>query len=101
MATIKNSNLINIINITKANIKECDIKANGDIIKIVCNKWNELKNVTKVLNEIDFIRSRVTIIKYLKRGAELGLCNYNPNEELVKSMKRNSYTLNKDKYKTS
>ena len=99
--SIKNSNLINIINITKANIKECDIKANGDLIKIVCDKWNELKNVTKVLNEIDFIRSRTTIIKYLKRGTELGICNYNPNEELVKSIRKNSYTLNRNKYKTS
>ena len=67
----------------------------------MCDKWNELKNVTKVLNEIDFIRSRTTIIKYLKRGTELGICNYNPNEELVKSIRKNSYTLNRNKYKTS
>lgn len=99
--SIINSKLNSIIDISKIDIKNCDVKANGDIIKIVCDKWNELENVTKVLNEFDFIRSRVTIIKYLKRGTKLGLCNYNPDEELKKSIRKNSYTLNKDKYKTS
>lgn len=97
--SIINSELNNIIDITKINIKDCDIKANGNIIKIVCDKWNELQNVTKILNEIDFVRSRTTIIKYLKKGTELGLCNYNPKEELKKSILKNSYTINKTQNK--
>lgn len=82
-------------------INECDKKANGNIIKIVCDKWNEYQNVSKVLNNIDFVKSRVTIIKYLKKGTELGLCNYNPKLELIKSIKANSYYSNKEKYNLS
>ena len=95
---IQNSKLNNIINWSLINVKECDKKANGNIIKIVCDKWNQYQNVSKVLNDIDFIKSRTTIIKYLKKGTELGMCNYNPKSELIKSIKANSYYSNKEKY---
>lgn len=98
--SLKKSYLSKIIDIDNTDIKYCEQMANGNIIKTVCDKWNELENVTKVLNSIDFIKSRTTIIKYLKRGNDLGLCDYNPKEELVKSIKSNSYYLNK-KYKLS
>mgnify|MGYP000055776840 FL=1 len=95
---IQYSKLKEIINWSLIDINECDKKANGNIIKIVCDKWNEYQNVSKVLNNIDFIKSRTTIIKYLKKGTELGMCNYNPKSELIKSIKANSYYSNKEKY---
>ena len=62
----------------------------------VCKYWNNRKNneSTKDLSEV-FSLNRSTVIEYLKKGAELNICNYNPKEELRKS----SANPNRNRYK--
>lgn len=60
-----------------------------NIVKEVCEYWNnkqdwETTNTIAKSNPWG-IKSKETIIKYLKKGVKLGWANYNPKEEMKKS----------------
>lgn len=61
----------------KINFDECDYFAiNNSIFRDVCNLWNSNNTITTtdISNELNL--DICTVIKYLKRGNEHGICNY-------------------------
>ena len=66
------------------------------LVKEVCNYWylhNEINNEglrTSDLSKI-FKVNAGTVMNYLKKGTELGWCNYNAREELLKILKNKKY----------
>lgn len=68
---------------------ECQKYALGTKVREVCDLWNSgIKNVTEIYA---FVKSsKTTIATYLTRGAKLGWCDYNGQEELTKRTIRNN-----------
>lgn len=66
---------------------ECDKYAMSNIIFDVCRDY-ELGKTINDLTQI-YSRCRNTIRNYLKRGAEYGWCNYDPQLAIEKSKKKN------------
>jgi hypothetical protein len=64
----------------------CHEYACNSLVKTACELWNKGINSTVKIGSILSI-GFATVIKYLKQGAELGWCNYNPKEV----MKENGY----------
>ena len=64
------------INITKIDFTQCAIDANKNLMKEVCDFYNKNPDMTPPKIAPYFNVDRVTILDYLKRGKELGLCNY-------------------------
>ena len=78
---IINSDLKNILELDKIDWQKCNEFATKSIIKSVCDiKKENPKMFTKDIAKY-FGLNRYTIIAYLKRGNELGWCNYKPEEE--------------------
>jgi len=88
LAYIKNniihSKLNELFDLSLVNWGKCNEYALNSLVKISCNYWNDgiknTKNIAKIMK-----LSRNTIIKYLKQGAKLGWCDYDPEEEIRKS----------------
>lgn len=89
--SIMESELPSLLNFNEADIdwNKCLLfSTNQTIVKEVCDLFNKGKSTGDIKKIINYI-SKGTIIKYLKQGTKLGWCNYNPNEEKVKSAKDN------------
>ena len=93
--SILNSELNKLFNLSTIDWQQCAEFANKNIVKEVCNYWNNKKEdeTTTNLSEL-FKVNKNTIINYLKRGNKLGWCDYDSKEETVrassKSGKNNS-----------
>ena len=88
--SILNSELINFGDFSKVSWLKCEEFALCNLVKSVCDYWNDKKDweTTTDLGKI-FKMSRDAIVIYLKKGTELGWCNYNGKEELEKGRRRN------------
>ena len=83
------SDIVNIINLNNVDWEECERFALSNRVIEICEYWNNKKeNETTSDLELIFKINRHTIIEYLKKGTELGWCNYNGKEEQEKSRKR-------------
>lgn len=84
---IINSNLCNILNIDigSINFNKCAIDANRNIMREVCNFYNQHKDMTPPMIAPYFNINRVTVLDYLKRGAELGLCDYDVEKAKIEA----------------
>lgn len=98
---IINSNLCNILNISIEDIdlNKCAIDANKNLMKEVCDFYNQHNDMTPPMIASYFNISRVTIVEYLKRGAELGLCDYNVERAKIESWLKASKVSAKKKSK--
>lgn len=87
---ILHSRLDEIFNLSNINWLECEIHACKNIIKEVCDYWEQEKeNVSiEALSKV-FKLCKTTIAKYLKKGTKLGWCKYDPKEEISKNGFRN------------
>ena len=87
--SILNSELNKIFDLSKIDWLKCEEFALCNLVKNVCDYWNDKKDweTTADLEKI-FKMGRSAIIRYLKKGMELGWCNYNGKEELKKSGER-------------
>lgn len=84
--SILNSELSKLFDLSIINWSKCAEFANKNIVKEVCNYWNNRKeNETTVDVGIKFNLARNTIQTYLKKGTKLGWCKYNPKEEIKKA----------------
>jgi len=52
-----------------------------------CNLHKRGFTSTEICNKLKI--GKTAILSYLKRGSDLGMCNYNPRDEMVKSAMRN------------
>lgn len=79
--SIINSQLADIFDLTYIDWDECNYKAsnNSDVVD-ACNLWKAHYNTKTIAQKMQL--SQGTIIEYLKRGAAIGLCEYNSKENL-------------------
>ena len=89
---IKNS-LLNISELQRYDLSlidwnKCHEFACSSLVKVACDYWN-----SRIKNLLDIVKlmklSSVSIRKYLKQGAKLGWCDYDPKEEMRKNGKLN------------
>ncbi|MDU3410160.1 hypothetical protein [Clostridium sp.] len=86
---ILNSHLNNMFDLSQINWLKCEEFALGNLVKEVCDYWinkQEVESTSDLSNIFDI--ERATVIKYLKKGNELGWCVYNPEEEKLKASKK-------------
>ncbi|EGT3606928.1 hypothetical protein FKF97_11035 [Clostridium perfringens] len=83
--SILNSELVELFNLSNIDWFQCAEFANKNIVKEVCNYWNNKREdeTTTDLMKI-FNLDKSSIIEYLKKGAKLSWCDYNPKEEMSK-----------------
>ena len=82
---VNNKELVKLLNINIDNINwlECHEFACSNMIKIACDLWNSgMKDLVEIANKLNI--NRKSISSYLKKGVELGWCNYNPINEINK-----------------
>lgn len=83
---ILNSKLSDIFNLTIINWEKCDEFAATSILIKICNYWKDNSDhVTTLDSSQKYKFSRSTIIKYLKRGHNIGLCIYDSQKEKEKN----------------
>ena len=85
---ILNSELVNLLDMSKVNWCKCAVDAEKNILVEVCNTYNN--SSTKCLNDIvsQFKICRNTVTRYLKVGSKIGLCDYTPEKSIKYSLKR-------------
>lgn len=84
------SDIAKIINLNNVDWEECESFALSNRVMEICDYWNNDKKDWETTTDLGkiFKISRDTIVDYLKKGTELGWCNYNGKEELEKSRRR-------------
>ena len=85
---IMQSELPQLLNFKEEDINwiKCHEFACNSLVKIACNLWNEgINNVQVIANKLKI--SRGTARKYLKRGTQANICNYNSELEKLKRYK--------------
>lgn len=95
--SIENSELYTILNLKGFNIDYVEIfrKSLKSICVDVCKDWANIKD-TQVLAD-KYKVARGTIIKYLHKGTQLGLCNYDSKVNRIDSLKKIKYHYNSKK----
>ena len=89
---ILKSELNKIFDLSKIDWLKCEEFAiNSNKVKEVCDYWNNDKKDWETTADLEkiFKMSRDTIISYLKKGMELGWCNYSGKEEQGRNGRRN------------
>lgn len=90
--SILNSQLSSLWNLNNICWKSIFLKATKSLIIDVCGYYkNEEINITKISEK--FSISVTTVIKYLKRGNDLGLCEYTPFGEIGKKSIKESLAI--------
>lgn len=74
-SNILKSDLNLILNLNNINWKDCEIYAINSLVKKVCDLWNSGIHNTLIISNILNIH-KSTVLKYLKKGTQLKLCNY-------------------------
>ena len=81
---ILNSQLPNLLNFKEEDIDWLKAHEAGckSLVKIVCDMWNKSNKILDIAREIKV--SETTVRRYLKKGSKIGLCEYNPQQEMQK-----------------
>lgn len=82
--------LSNYIDFSKLDMRKIFEESKKSMLIMVCDYWNnksELETTTSLVKI--FKLSHVTISKYLKRGAKLGICSYDSSVEKTITSRRN------------
>lgn len=85
---ILNSELNYLFDLSKIDWLKCEEYALKNIIKEICECYNNNLNIIDIVNKYNLCRC--TIRKYLKKGAKLGWCNYDAKKQMKISAKRSS-----------
>ena len=82
------SELYNLFDLCNIDWNYCNGFALGNIAKKICDFYNslDLKVTTRVMEEFNL--SRNAVCRYLKRGAELNWCDYNPKKIVREKQKK-------------
>lgn len=88
--SILNSKLNELFGLNIVDWISCERYSYKNIMLEVCEYWNKKKEY-ETSNSLTkyFPLRKVTIQKYLKQGSKIGLCNYNPKNEMIKNGKNN------------
>lgn len=89
--SIMNSELSDMFNLSDIDWLECQEFACNTLVKITCDLWESgVQNTTEISKLIKLSRS--TVRNYLKKGAKIGWCKYDPEE----AKKENGIILGKN-----
>ena len=81
---LNNYRLNGLFNLSKIDWNKCDEFASSNLVKVACEYWsNGICNTAKIGDIMNL--HRTTVIRWLKRGTKLGLCDYDANEESYKN----------------
>lgn len=83
-----NSRLNDIFDLSIIDWLKCEEFALNNRIKEVCEYKKDNSNMSTIDIGKIFKLKDITIRRYLKQGTELGWCNYNVEEELIKSRQK-------------
>ena len=72
--SIENSELYKIFDLSNINWEECHIRSINSLVKQVCDLYNEGYKNVNISTKLKL--NPTTITRYLKKGQELGWCNY-------------------------
>lgn len=86
---LENKCLCTLLNMDNINWVLCGEQANRNLSKKICDYYKENKEKSTLDISKAFHISRTTVIKYLKIGAMLEWCDYNPKKEALKSFNEN------------
>ena len=87
--SILNSELSKLFNLSNIDWNKCAEFANKNIVKEVCECWNNRGDTERVKDIAKkFKLSQISIISYLKRGSKLRWCKYDSKERLRKHSTR-------------
>ncbi len=79
--SILNSGLIDFFDLSEVDWEKCHEYALKTIVKTACDEWNNsMKSTKKISTKLGL--GQKTVIKYLKQGAEIGWCDYDPENEI-------------------
>lgn len=96
---ILNSKLNELFDLSNIDWLKCEEFALKNIVKEVCDYWNNKEDWetvgTILCNNIFGVTDRQTIIDYLKKGTKLGWCEYDPKKEKSKSSSKNCKSFGK------
>ena len=83
--SILNSKLSKLFDLSIIDWKKCTEYALKNLIKYACDLWEtEIKDTQKIADKLNL--HRVTIVRYLNQGKQLGWCDYNGEEESNKNL---------------
>lgn len=94
--SVVNSRISWMYDISKVDWNKCEEFACSSLVKVACDHWNEGMRSAKIIGE-EMNMSTGTIIKYLKKGKNIGWCDYDPDEEKILGRLKNAGTYNKIK----
>ncbi|MFP5110233.1 zinc-ribbon domain-containing protein [Neobacillus sp. C211] len=77
--SIMSSRLATMFNLEKIDWLKCDELTQKSLVKVACELWNQGNKAKEIAKIIKL--SRETVNRYLKRGKDLGWCDYDPKEE--------------------
>lgn len=86
-SNILNSDIVKIVNEKNLDFEKIGRLASDSFIKVVCELWNSGNRSTTCISEILNIH-RQTVLRHLKRGVEIGWCDYTTNEAYKNSGKK-------------
>lgn len=83
--SIMQSELPSLLNFKERDVdwNKCDLQSQKSIMIESCRLWNEGKTKYQIADLFQVAPN--TIITYLKRGAKLGICNYDKKNEIEKN----------------
>lgn len=77
------------ITLTEEQWKMCHEATCNNMIKVVCYIYeNKTKIIKEIANEVQY--SRNTVLSWLKKGAKVGWCSYDPKEAVLKANQETS-----------
>lgn len=93
---ICSSKVNSILDLSVVDWNKCAEIASSNLLKKACEIYsNTLKSSKDIAEELGLSQS--TIIKYLTKGTQIGLCNYTIQEGSNRSLKRGTYVLDMNK----
>lgn len=93
-SNILNSELVNIFDLSEIDWDLCDNYGQTNLIKQVCNFYNNSQKKSPSYIGEHFNLDRHTITKYLKSGANLGFCDYSVEKSIHQRRKETSNPVN-------
>lgn len=77
--------------ISKVEFLKCDEFGLKNLIKDICTQWDSKNDIQFLVDTYKL--SDVTIRNYLKRGANIGWCNYDPKRQIDKNILRSGQKI--------
>lgn len=87
--SVLSSQLTCYFNLANISWEKCHSNGCKSMVKTVCELWNEgIESTLDISKEVKL--GRLVVTKYLKQGAELGWCNYDPKKTILKNIHSNN-----------